>query len=671
MDEENSYDEYEKDENGYVKIYCVPRPSKRKIKIVGSSSTSTSSDLKELAGVDDEFMKIIDEKKVTKDFLLNYELTDILRAAQYNDYLKERVETILFCRPLPILTFMKGTDTKIKLFPHQIAALKFMREKENTDPRNSYGIKGGIIRLEMGLGKTLTAIAHSLISPRKPSCEKHGENGFPTLIIASKTIITEWKKNGFGNFFDPRKVKVLYLHKKYLGDGIHNIDREMIVKFDFVITTYDVCSTACKKGKYHEDIIVLGDEHTLMKGKILKIDSRLRSQSDKPNAKGLNVIYTTPWERVFLDESQRISNPSTWTYKYIMAIYGKYKWCLTGTPVRNYETDIWAQFRFCGYNGVDRQIDWSRNYKYFLEKHSLGKYIFNVDYQDTHIKLPDKFDNTRTIELTGIEKMCYTQVEQQTIILFDKVLNGLCDFACILALFTRLRQCCIAPYLMTAESKREKGNKAKINQEKSAIRYILDFLENENNMSEWVHDKDGKAGIYSAKISEIINVLGNIPKNEKILVFSNFTSVLDLLAYACKKRLPHFKFDQMDGDTKVGQREQILQDFNNPNGNQGLFMTYKVGSEGLNLVEANNVICIEPWWTPCVQKQAITRCYRTGQEKNVNVFNIYIKDSIEERVLKICEIKEDLSNEIMGSNSSKEIAKLDKVTLGKILGIYD
>jgi SNF2 family DNA or RNA helicase len=663
MEEEISYDDYEKDENGYIKIVCISK--RKKIRRV------VNDDLKELAGVDDDFVRIVNEKKVTKDFLLQSELTDVLRAACYNEYLKEKIESVLFCRPLPILTYMKETNTKIKLFPHQITALKFMRERENIDPQLSYGIRGGIIRLEMGLGKTLTAITHSLISPRKPSYEKHGEKGFPTLIIASKTIITEWKKNGFGNFFDPKKVKVLYLHKKYLGDGIQNIDRKMIVSFDFVITTYDVCSAVCKKGNYHKDITVLGDDHTLMKGKIIKIDHRLRSQSDKPSARGLDIIYTTPWERVFLDESQRISNPSTWTYKYIMAIYGKYKWCLTGTPVRNYDTDIWAQFRFCGYNGVDRQLDWSRSYEYYLGKHSLNKAILNVNYQDTHIKLPDKFDNNRIIELTGIEKTCYTQVEQKTIVIFDKVLNGLCDFAHILALFTRLRQCCIAPYLMTAESKRERGNKATLNHEKSAIKYILDFLENESSMSEWVHNKDGKAGIYSAKISEIINVLDNIPKNEKVLVFSNFTSVLDLLAYACKKRLPKFKFDQMDGDTKVGQREQILEDFNFENGSQALFMTYKVGSEGLNLIEANNVICIEPWWTPSVQKQAITRCYRTGQEKNVNVYNIYVKDSIEERVLKICKEKENLADKILDNHSSNEVAKLDKVTLGKILGIYD
>ncbi len=59
-------------------------------------------------------------------------------------------------------------------------------------------------------------------------------------------------------------------------------------------------------------------------------------------------------ERVICDESQKLANPKTMTYKCIMAVYGKYKWCLTGTPIRNYETDIWAQLRFCGYKGCGK-----------------------------------------------------------------------------------------------------------------------------------------------------------------------------------------------------------------------------------------------------------------------------------------------------------------------------
>ncbi len=81
----------------------------------------------------------------------------------------------------------------------------------------------------------------------------------------------------------------------------------------------------------------------------------------------------------------------------------------------------------------------------------------------------------------------------------------------------------------------------------------------------------------------------------KIIVFSMFTSCLDLLSEAIKEDYPNFKFVQVDGDTK--NRSELFDQFKNDINTQGLFLTYKVGSEGLNLTEATHCICIEPWWT--------------------------------------------------------------------------
>ncbi len=108
--------------------------------------------------------------------------------------------------------------------------------------------------------------------------------------------------------------------------------------------------------------------------------------------KGTAVIYGTPWERVICDESQKLANPKTMTYKCIMAVYGKYKWCLTGTPIRNYETDIWAQLRFCGYKGVERSHDWNRNGQGLIafKDHNLISAIFTMSYDDAQMSLPKK-----------------------------------------------------------------------------------------------------------------------------------------------------------------------------------------------------------------------------------------------------------------------------------------
>ena len=682
---------YEKDTNGYVKIRFTKPVQNIKIapkqkRVMPCTTTTMSSSSEDsvvevakpesspwyvLAGVDVEFAKKVDGKKVTKELLLSTSITDVLRGAFYNEYLAQELEKHLSLRPLPIRTFFPGKKEKIVLFPHQQRTIEFMRQRESIV---HHGICGGIIRLEMGLGKTLLAIVHSLTSPRKACSERYGGRGFPTLIIASKTIISEWKKNGFDLFFDSNNIKVLYLHKKFLGDErLENIDREAIVKYDFVITTYDVCSIVCRKGNYHEEFTEAESTHSLLRDGSTKLHNRARFQSDRPNVKGADIIYTTPWERVFLDESQRIANPKTWTYKYIMAVYGRYKWCLTGTPIKNNKTDIFSQFRFCGYDGVVKKKEWDRNYKYYITKDKLKEALINMEYQDTSIVLPEKYENAIVIELQGMEKACYDFVNKKAMEMYDDVIAGICNFTNVFAMFTKLRQCCVAPYLITAESKREKGTKATIRYEKESIKFILNDL-SENDLGGWVHNKDGEAGIFSSKITEILKVLTSIPVDEKVLVFSSFTSVLDLLAYACKKRLGDtFVLEQMDGDTDMKEREDILKRFRDQADLRSIFMTYKVGSEGLNLIEANHVICIEPWWSPCVSQQAIRRCYRTSQKKCVYVHNIFIKDSIEERVMKVCKLKELLTKEILdgGSGGDGKETSLDKATMGKILGFYD
>lgn len=619
---------YIKDDNGYVKFFFEDHVKWNNVCNVK----------------DKKFINIVNKQKLTRENILEFDLTDILRCSNYNKYLAEKTKEYLNFLPLP-MNIYDSKNNPIKLYSHQIATLTFMKERESLDSSSVYGLTGGIIRLEMGLGKTLTAIAHSLISPSS-SKEK-----YPTLIIASKTLLTEWKTNGFEKFFDDR-VKVLYLHEHYIKKSLlSTINEKNICEYDFVVTTYDVCSVACRMGGYCQKIEDYEGE----------CNSNLGS--------GIDIIYKINWERIILDESQKIANPDTWTYKYILLIKGKYKWCLTGTPVKNYDSDIWAQFRFCGYTGVEKKAMWSRGYMDFMRQHRLNDAILNIDYENTHITLPEKIEHILTVDFGDMERKVYDIIQNKTAGVFSDVICGDDEFSSVFGLFTRLRQCCIAPYLITTESKRERKN---IKEEKQSTDIILKDLK-EENIRKWLLDKDGEAGIYSAKMKQIIKIIKEIPSNEKILIFSSYTSVLDLLAYACKKLLKNFKFSQMDGDTQICERESIIQNFKENDNIRCLFMTYKVGSEGLNLTNANHVICIEQWWTPTITKQAITRCYRPGQEKEVHVYNIFVKESIEERVNKVCSSKQELSNKILGKDvtDTKNVqTKLDKLTLGKILGIY-
>ncbi len=513
---------------------------------------------------------------------------------------------------------------------------------------------------------SLIAMAYTLISPR-PSCkEKHGEKGFPTLVVCSKTVMQNWmleKKKFFGH-----RVNVLFFHRMYMGNAVKNVTREFIVEFDLVVTTYDVVSGICKKKDYHESVLERGDDSSLQKGKVIAINCRRRWQSNYPSTVGEGILYCTPWERVICDESHIFANPTTATYKYIMALYGKYKICLSGTPVQNYETDIWSQMRFCGYIGVDTALDWKRKWEEKMEKHQLHTAILEMSYKDAGIKLPDLHHYKMEIKLGREEKECYDFVMNKAKKVYVSMTQDLTSFSNVLVLFLRLRQCCIAPYLMTRESKRMKGGtmgRADANKNKQEVKLMKELYK--GSLGVWLHDKKGTAGMRSAKIQAIIKKIKNI--RGKVLIFSTFVSALDLLAAACDKYLPDFKYIQVDGGT-VGKERQVAFDrFREKKKIRGLFMTYKVGSQGITLTEATHVIPIEPWWNDSVPNQAIHRAWRLGQENDVEVHNILVQDSIECKMREICEGKDKMSKSIM-EGSAHKMTRMDKFTLGKMLEIY-
>ena len=579
-----------------------------------------------------------------------------------------------------------------QLFPHQKEVIEWMKHRENLhrdrikpcgkeSRKNTWGVRGGIVSMCMGLGKTLTALAYSF----------QNKASFPTLVVTSKTVMHEWKTEGIEKFFDTGTVNVLYLHRDFIGKAIDKIDREQVMRYDMVITTYDVCMSSCKKGSFFLQCL---EEY----GDNVAINIRKRKDANLPNLKGADVIYGTPWERVICDESQRYANPATMTYKCMMAVYGRYKWCLTGTPIRNYETDIWAQLRFCGYNGITSSSVWKKSGLEIFKEHNLISTIFMMSYEDAKIELPEKIENNIVVEMYGQHKDIYEDMLVQTRELYIKMMNDLCSFSCVLAMFTRLRQCAIAPYLITPHAKRATKKKGKV--------YT-------STLTDWCLDKNGEAGILSSKIAKIVEIIKKVTATtattervkrlsdltmkslynnyklvdiekildtvdiqhngipSKIIVFSMFTSCLDLLHDAIIKNYPEFKFVQIDGDTSTTDRFQLLDQFKKDFETQGLFLTYKVGSEGLNLTEATHCICIEPWWTNAVHKQAKARLWRTGQTKPVFIHNVVIKDSIEENIIKVCEGKDDMASTYLeGTERKLRQPGLDKFTLGKMLGFF-
>lgn len=435
----------------------------------------------------------------------------------------------------------------------------------------------------------------------------------------------EWKTQGVEKFYN--NVKALYLHKDFLGNDINNITAEQITQYNIVITTYDQCLSVSRKNNAHKLVCEYGNEG-IHKDKVIAIHNR-KKPTYQAYCKGPWNIFNIPWTRVISDESQRFANPKNYTFKAMMAIYADYKWCLTGTPIRNYDTDIWSQLRFCRYDAITESRLWRR---FYFQNQSLNKYIFESNYKEENIEMPELVVTRHTVELNKTQKALYVALLIETKDLYQKMIQKFISYASVLAMFTRLRQICIAPYLVT--SKKKNG---------THVQQGLDNTVSKTKLEEWIVDKDGTAGIDSPKVKKIIEIIKTIPVGEKIILFSMFTSCLQLIEHALEIDLEHKCWEYLDGSTSGRDRLEILTNFKeDPNVNI-LLVHYKVGGEGLNLIEANHVICIEPWWCPAVHNQAIARCWRRGQNKPVNVHWIITDKTIEIPILQMCDNKIQLS----------------------------
>lgn len=489
----------------------------------------------------------------------------------------------------------------LSLFPHQKQAIEFMKMCEF---RNVSGVKGGMLHLQMGLGKTLICLYYVFLTRKLQD--------FPTLVVVSKTLLFEWQKHA-NKFLRPElQRRIFYLYK-----GVSDVDsltRNSLSNYDIVITTSDVCRDTCKLRGYErvnhnytnfgQEGIIQYKVNTKTKEIIVrqgkKIVESVSKQSENvndPTLIGYDLIYGTPWARVICDESQNYANNKSQTFIALMAISAKYSWCLSGTPIKNVDTDLWAQFRFLGYTGKEK--DWSLGvYNNYLKNN-----VLSLGYDDTTVQLPPRNDFMVYCDFSPEEGYLYNREYKHLANLID----GKFDQAFVLKAILRLRQICVCPTIMAKDSL-----------------------------------KEDVFGVECAKMKKMVELAEEIlERKEMVVVFSSFKSAIYVAKEALKrKNIPCYV---ITGDVDIGTRKSLVDSFQQRK-KSVLLMNYKIGSEGLTLTEANNCIFLEPWWADYVHRQAYARVWRISQVRECNVYYLYVKDTIEEYILNLGDRKNMVTN---------------------------
>lgn len=333
------------------------------------------------------------------------------------------------------------------------------------------------------------------------------------------------------------------------------------------------------------------------------------------------------FDTIILDEAQYIKNHKTKSAKAVKELEAEYKIALTGTPIENTLAEIWSIFDFLMPNYLFNYEYFSNNYEKSIVlnkdnkvskrlKKMLEPFILRRLKGDVLKELPEKIEETYFIEMNKKEKDLYKanvlSIQEDLAQNFEESNNKIK----ILAMLTKLRQLCIEPRLV---------------------------YENIFNVS--------------SKINACMELIKNIiENNQKIILFSSFTSVLDLLKQECEKE--NISYLLLTGQTSKEKRNDMVNEFQT--GDVPIFLiSLKAGGTGLNLTKASVVIHIDPWWNISAQNQATDRAYRIGQENKVQVFNLIMKNTIEEKILKLQSEKKNLSDTFV-ENSSGNFSSLSK-----------
>jgi len=355
--------------------------------------------------------------------------------------------------------------------------------------------------------------------------------------------------------------------------------------------------------------------------------------------KDLELYSRQQFYYLILDEAHYIKNTKTKLYQAFLTLKAQHKLCLTGTPMENHLGEFWAQFNFLlpGFLGGQRQF--TKLFRTPIEKHGelerkqllnqrIKPFILRRTKDKIATELPAKTEIIQKLRIEGQQAELYESVRlamdsRLKDIIADKGLKR--SQIEVLDALLKLRQVCNHPKLLSLEGAKKVNQSAKLD-------YLMETLPEQ------------------------------IDEGRKILIFSQFTSMLSLIEEELVTA--GIGFVKLTGSTT--KRQEVVDKFQR--GEVPVFLiSLRAGGVGLNLTTADTVIHFDPWWNPAVENQATDRAYRIGQDKPVFVYKYIIENSIEEKIQKIQQNKAELAKALLSEEVSDNKLSLTDDILGSLL----
>jgi SNF2 family DNA or RNA helicase len=430
---------------------------------------------------------------------------------------------------------------------------------------------GGCLADDMGLGKTLQTIAFMQYLANEKT--QASENEPVSLIIVPTSLIFNWQ-NELKDFAPSLRVYP-YTGKNRLKD----------VKSVSVFSNYDVIIASYA---------------------MVRID--------------IEIFAGFTFHNLILDESQYIKNPGSQTYKAIRQIAARHRLLLSGTPIENSLTDLWAQFNIINEGMLGSLASFRKRYINPIKQdnerqekallHMIQPFMLRRTKSEVAPELPPITEKVVYCDMCD-EQAEYYEIEKNKIrnnLISDEVMYDPKQISFIaLQALMRLRLLANHPQFVDEQY-------------------------------------TGSSGKFEQVIMYIERL---IAENHKALIFSSFVKHLQLFADYFDKN--NRKYAWLSGKTPERERENEINRFISDEQINCFLISLKAGSVGLNLTIADYVFIIDPWWNPAAEMQAISRSHRIGQNKNVMVYRFISTKTIEEKIRRLQESKSKLAGKFITS----------------------
>ena len=345
------------------------------------------------------------------------------------------------------------------------------------------------------------------------------------------------------------------------------------------------------------------------------------------------------WHLVVLDEAQNIKNANTHAAQVVGELHTRHRLCLSGTPMENHLGEIWSLFHFLMPGFLGSQKRFGELFRAPIEKLADSERLMQLRARVTPFmlrrtkalvadELPPKIETVMRVELSGKQADLYETIRLGMEKSVREALNtkGLAKSQItILDALLKLRQVCCDPSLVKLAA----AQKVKA----------------------------------SAKLEQLMELLPEmVAEGRKILLFSQFTSMLALIEAELKKR--EISWVKLTGQSQ--KRDAIIERFTS--GQVPIFLiSLKAGGVGLNLPQADTVIHYDPWWNPAVENQATDRAHRIGQTQSVWVVKLVAQGTIEERILALQERKAALAESMYSGSAARKEPLFNEHDLAELL----